>query len=100
MNMYCDYDELENYAAQLDTIFNKINSLFDSIEQSYKTLYDTSNWNSLTRTYFYNQAKSVYENMESATNKFHNIKLYLDNVVSNYRVVDNGITDYFQFKVK
>ena len=95
--MYCDYNELENYASSLNTTFNKINSIMDSLEESYKNICNTSNWNSETRNYFYAQTKSILENMESITNKFYNIKTYLNNVVANYRKVDSGISNYFKF---
>ena len=36
--MYCDYEELENYAAKLNQMFKEINEVMKSLENSYKTM--------------------------------------------------------------
>ncbi len=95
--MYCDYNELENYAVILDTIFKKINTTMDALEDSYKVIYNSANWNSQTRNYFYNQVKEILSNMESVNSKFYNIKIYLDTVVENYRRTEQGISSYMKF---
>ena len=95
--MYCDYNELENYANILNTLFKKINTTMDALEDSYKTIYDSANWNSETRNYFYQQIKEILTNMESVNSKFYNVKTYLDTVVENYRIVDQGISSYMKF---
>ncbi len=95
--MYCDYNELENYATALNSFFKKINTIMDSLEESYKIIYNNANWNSETRNYFFEQVKMILNNMESVNTKFYNVKVYLDAVVENYRKTDHGISNYMKF---
>mgnify|MGYP006990323207 CR=1 FL=1 len=46
--MYCDYEELENYAAKLNQMFKEINEVMKSLENSYKTITNYTNWNAET----------------------------------------------------
>ncbi len=96
--MYCDYIELANYTMKLNSLFKQMNDTMDSIEASYKTIYNGSNWNSETRNYFLEKTKEVFTNMESINSKFFNVKQYLDTVVDNYTEADQKLGNIFNFK--
>ncbi len=98
--MYCDYDALEEYANTLNSTFNEMLDIMNDIEDSYKTISNSSNWQSLTATYFRDSIKNISENMDSINNKFYNTKQFLDTVVGNYRAVDTpsfSIKSFFNF---
>lgn len=95
--MYCDYEELENYAAKLNQMFKEINEVMKSLENSYKTITNYTNWNAETSRYFANQIKKVSANMDGISTKFFNIKGYLNTVANNYREADHSLGNFFQF---
>ncbi len=93
--MYCDYDALEQYSNTLNSTFNEIIDIMNDIEESYKTISNTSNWQSLTSTYFRDATKNITSNIDIINNKFYNVKQYLDTVVDNYHNTEDSLSNLF-----
>lgn len=93
--MYCDYTALEEYGNILNSTFNEIIDIMNDIEESYKTISNSTNWQSLTATYFRDATKSIVTNIDIINNKFYNTKQFLDTVVGNYYNSENNIANIF-----
>lgn len=91
----CDYKALIDYASLLNKQFNQIMNAMTSIESSYKNIVNTSNWNSVTRNYYNDTYKKILANYNNLANKFNNINLYLDQVISNYIAFEQTMTARF-----
>lgn len=86
--MYCDYGALSDLTATMKSNFDKVKKSLDSIESSMKSIANEGSWQSEARNYFHDQSDKLFDDINTAENRFRNTIMYLENVVNNYKSLD------------
>lgn len=93
----CDYKELLDKSTQLNKIFSKITKTLMEIEDDGDLLMQLSNWDSVTRDYFNQKFNMVKKNDEIIGNLILNVNSYLETVIDNYSLLEQGLNNAFKF---
>ena len=93
--MKCDYDALKGYLNRLNSIFANMNQSFANIESSNQAILNHSNWNSITRDFYYKECDKLWDNFDLISTKFLNIRDYIDQVINNYQSADANMKNAF-----
>ncbi len=93
----CDYKELLDKSTQLNKIFSKITKTLIEIEDDGDLLMQLSNWDSVTRDYFNQKFNMVKKNDEIIGDLILNVNSYLETVIDNYSLLEQGLNNAFKF---
>ena len=93
----CDYKELLDKSTQLNKIFSKITKTLIEMEDDGDLLMQLSNWDSVTRDYFNQKFNMVKKNDEIIGDLILNVNSYLETVIDNYSLLEQGLNNAFKF---
>ena len=88
--MKCDYELLSQYRSELENIFRYFLMTLHSIKDSNDIICSNDNWQSLAGDYYKDITNNLDNNEKITSEKFQNILDYLENVVTNYEMLDRN----------